>query len=449
MARIYPPSPPTQHRIAGHGPDFAADSLNYIENLIPLGAVARMRFYMFNAFVAQSPATIHEVLVQHADLYHKTTSLKRVMYPLLGEGLFTSDGAFWKGQRKLLQPAFHTKRIGGYVDTMRDYSVRLTERWHDDATYDMHHEMTQLTMEIIAKTLFDADVRDDADSVGMAISTLLTDINERLNHVLAPPYWTPTARNRLFKRALARLNQAIQGFIDARRVTGDDRGDLLSMLLLAQDENGARMSDQQVRDEATTLFGAGHETTANALTWTWYLISQHPEVEARLHEELDRVLGGRPLELADLPQLTYTEQVLKEAMRLYPPAFVVTRVAVADTEVGGYLVKKDDVVIVNIYGVQRDPQYYPDPHRFDPERFTPENEKLLPKYAYLPFGGGPRVCIGNAFAMMEAKIVVASIAQHYTLSLAPDQQVQAERIFTVRPKYGMRMRVSAREQVLA
>lgn len=449
MARVYPPMPKAENWLAGHGPAFSADSLAYLENLLPLGDVVRLRFFVFNAFVVHHPAAIHQVLVENADKYYKTNNLKKVMYPVLGEGLFTNDGEFWKSQRRLVQPAFHTKRIGAYVETMRDYSLRLSQRWQSGATYDIDHEMTQLTMEIISKTLFDADVSDDAQNVGEAITTVLSDVNKRLDHVVPPPYWIPNERNRRFKQALARMNETIQGFIDARRASGEDKGDLLSMLLMAQHEDGERMTDRQVRDEAMTLFGAGHETTANALTWTWYLLSQHPDVQARLHEELDSVLGGRPLTLDDLPKLTYTEQVIKESMRLFPPAFVVTRSAIDNTEVGGFEVKKGEIVIVSIWGMHRNPNFFPEPHRFDPERFSPENEKALPKYAYLPFGGGPRVCIGNAFAMMEAKVALASIAQHYTLDLAPGHQVEPVRMFTLRPKYGMKMRVSAREPVLA
>jgi cytochrome P450 len=247
----------------------------------------------------------------------------------------------------------------------------------------------------------------------------------------------------------ARLDEMIQKFIDDRRASGEDKGDLLSMLLLARDEDGTgQMNDKQVRDEAMTLFGAGHETTAVALTWTWYLLSQHPEVEARLHEELNIALGGRQPTLEDLPRLPYTEMIIKEAMRLYPPAFGTTREANTNAEIAGYTIKKGQVVYVNIYGVHRDSRFFPDPDRFDPERFSPENEKQIQKYAYLPFGGGPRVCIGNAFAMMEARLILATVAQKYRLKLAPGHQVAPSRLFTLRPKFGMKMVAARRESVL-
>jgi cytochrome P450 len=254
-------------------------------------------------------------------------------------------------------------------------------------------------------------------------------------------------------QTVKKIDELIQKFIDDRRATGEDKGDLLSMLLLARDEDdgqsgvASQMTDKQVRDEAMTLFGAGHETTAVALTWTWYLLSQHPEVEAKLHEELDTVLGGRQPTLEDLQRLPYTEMIVKEAMRMYPPAFGTTREVIADGEIGGYPTKKGQTVYINIYGVHRDARFFPEPDRFDPERFSPENEKQMHKYAYLPFGGGPRVCIGNAFAMMEARLILATVAQQYRLRLAPGHQVVPERLFTLRPKNGMKMVPTKRELV--
>jgi len=228
-----------------------------------------------------------------------------------------------------------------------------------------------------------------------------------------------------------------------------DKGDALSMLMLSQDEDGSPMNDKQVRDEVMTLFGAGHETTSRALTWTWYLLSQNPEVEQRFHDELQNVLGGRAPTMEDLPKLTYTEQIVKESMRIYPPAWITTRQAAHDTTLGGEPLQKGRVVIVNIWGVHHNPAYFPDPWKFDPERFTPEHEKALPKSAYLPFGNGPRVCIGNAFAMMEAKLALAVLAQRFRLTLKPGHPVEPQDMFTLRPKYGMQMQVAVRQPELA
>jgi cytochrome P450 len=262
----------------------------------------------------------------------------------------------------------------------------------------------------------------------------------------------PTKNNRLRKKAKAVFYDTIDQLIAERRETAvngqiEDTGDLLSMLLLTQDETGRAMDDNQVRDEMVTFFAAGHETTSNALTWTWYLLSQHPEVEALLHEEVDRVLEGRLPALHDLAQLPYTEMVLKEAMRLYPPAWTLSaRQATEDTTIGDYPVPKNTLVFVAPYAVHRRPEYFPEPERFDPQRFTPENEKKLPRYAYIPFGAGPRVCVGNFFAMMEAQLIIATIAQRFRLQLEPGQEIALNPLITLSPKYGLKMRLVEREQ---
>ena len=441
---LHPPTP-KRHFLTGNLPEFTADTLAFLLDIRQYGDIASFLFGPFRAYVVQSPELVHQVLVTDADKFYKPQSLKGATYQVIGNGLFTNDGDFWKRQRRLVQPAFHTRRIGAYAQVMVDHAQALTARWQTGQTYDIGHEMTRLTMGIVSKTLFDADVSGEASEIGENVTAALHVVNLRLNRLIGIPDWVPTAENRRLKKAMKGLDAMIQRFIDDRRKSGEDKGDLLSMLLLARDEDdGGMMNDRQVRDEAMTVFGAGHETTASALMWTWYLLSQHPEVEARLLQELERALGGRAAELDDLPRLTYTEMVIKEAMRLYPPAWSVTRQTIADVDIGGYHIGKGKVVVVNTYGMHLDARYFPDPERFDPERFSPENEKLIPKYAYIPFGGGPRVCIGNAFAMMEAKLIVATIAPQFRLALAPDQQVAPQRVFTLRAKYGMRMIASER-----
>ncbi|MDZ4766463.1 MAG: cytochrome P450 [Chloroflexota bacterium] len=439
------PPAPKGHPLLGNIPDFTRDTLKFQLDIRQYGDIASFWFGPFRAYMVNHPDAIHQVLVTDADKMHKTRGLKRALDPILGQGLFTNDGEFWKRQRKLVQPAFHTKRIGAYARTMVDYASDTADGWHAGQTLQIERAMAELTMRIIAKTLFDADV-ENAPEVGHAVSQVLEDVNERLNQLVPLPRWMPTAGNRRFYAAVDRLNTTIQGFIDERRRTNDDQGDLLSMLLLAQDaDDGGVMTDKQVRDEAMTLFGAGHETTAVAMTWTWYLLAQNPDVEARLHAEIDAVLGGRTPTLEDLSKLVYTGQVIKEVLRLYPPAFAATRAVSAETfEMGGYTFKQKEVIMINIYGVQRDARFFPDPDRFDPDRFSAENEKLIPKYAYLPFGGGPRVCIGNAFAMMEATLLLATLAQRFALRLAPGQVIEPVRKFTLRPKYGMNMIVTPR-----
>lgn len=446
MTAPLPPSPKGEF-LLGNLRAFSRDTLSFLLESRQYGDIVMMRFGPFPAFILNHPDYLHQVLVTDADKFYKSQVTKQVLGAIVGNGLFLSDGAFWKRQRKLVGPAFHTRRVGAYAQVMTDYAESMMARWGDGAALDVDREMTNVTMNIVAKTLFDADVSGAASEVGEAVTTALEIVNVRFNRLVNLPDWLPTRENREMKAAVARLDAIIMGFIDERRRGMQDKGDLLSMLLMAQDEDdGGSMTDQQVRDEAMTLFGAGHETTANALTWTWYCLSQHPQVEARLHEELARVLGGRTPTISDLPRLQYTEMVIKEAMRLYPPAWGTTREAIADVELGDYTLRKGGVAFLNFWGVHRDARFFPNPDRFDPERFNPENEKQIPKYAFLPFGAGPRVCIGSAFAMMEARLIVATVAQHFRFELAPGHPVQPERVFTLRPKYGMRMIARRREQ---
>jgi cytochrome P450 len=439
LMAIHPPQP-KGHLLTGNIPEFTADTLAFLLDIRKFGDIASFQFGPFTAYVVSSPELAHQVLVEDADKFYKPNSLKKGTGPVVGNGLFTNDGDFWKRQRRLVQPAFHTKRIGAYAEVMVAHTQTLMARWQSGQTYDIDHEMVRLTMGIVSKTLFDADVSDEASEISGLVTEALMVVNKRLDRLVNPPDWLPTPENLRLKHSVKGLDAMIQRFIDERRKSGEDKGDLLSMLLMARDEDdGDGMDDRQVRDEAMTVFGAGHETTASALMWTWYLISQHPEVEAKLLDELDAALGDRTPGLSDLANLPYTEMVIKEAMRLYPPAWSITRETVAAVELGGYPIEAGHVVIVNTYGMHRDGRYFAEPERFDPERFSADNEKNIPKYAYLPFGGGPRVCIGNAFAMMEARLIIATLLPHFHLTLAPDQKVAPQRVFTLRAKYGMRM----------
>lgn len=444
-ARTLPPGPPG-HFPLGNMRAFSRDTLSLLLEARRYGDFVTIHFGPYIGFIASHPDLMHQILVTDADKFNKPAITKQVMEPVVGKGLFTNEGESWKRQRRLTQPAFHTRRIGAYADVMVKHTLRRIAAWTPGSTQPIDHEMAELTMSIIAETLFNAEVGPEADAIGAAVTTVLSIMNERFNRLIPTPNWLPIPENRVFKREIARLDALIQRFIDERRRTGEDRGDLLSMLLLARDEDdGGFMTDKQVRDEAITLFGAGHETTSNALMWTFYCLSEHPEVEARLHAEVDSVLGDRPPTLEDLPRLPYTEMVIKESMRLYPPAWATTREPNTDVIVGGWPVRRGELILLNIYGVHRDARFFPDPERFDPERFRPENEKLIPKYAYLPFGSGPRVCIGNAFAMMEARLILATIAQRFALRLAPGHTVKPERMFTLRAKGGMPMIVVPRQ----
>ncbi len=393
---------------------------------------------------------IHQVLVAQADKFEKSPRFKRGTRKLIGQGILTSEGEFHKRQRKLVQPAFHHQRIAAYADVMVDYSVRIAGTWHDGQTVDMHHEMMTLTREIVAKTLFDADVSADGDKIAEAITIGIENTSQNAASLFSVPDWLPTARNRRGREAVAIMNNVLTTMINEHRASGIDQGDLLSMLLMAVDEeNGGTMTDQQARDEAMTLFIAGHETTANATAWTWYLLSQHPEVETRLIAELHAVLGDRKPTMKDLANLPYTDMIIKESMRLYPPAWLVgIRVAMQDVMLGDYLIPKGSYVMMSPYANHHNPRYFENPEAFTPERWTPEFEKALPRFAYFPFGGGPRVCIGNSFSMMESRLILATIAQRWHFDLLSDQNIEPEPLVTLRPKSGIQMAIKVRESAL-
>jgi cytochrome P450 len=407
--------------------------------------------YMFqfgddHSFMTSHPDLIHEILVTKASSFHKDRDLKNRKYGLsrfLGNGLLISDGEFWKRQRRLAAPGLHAKRIEAYAQTMVDYTLNMLDGWSDGARLDVSHEMTALTMKIVAKSLFDADVSGIVEQVGEALKVVQS--------IAGPPplipTWIPTP-GELSKRQTRRdLDKIIYGIVADWRKHGEDKGDLLSMLLLAEDEDGRHMTDEQARDEIVTLFLAGHETTANTLNWTWTLLSQNPDVEVKLHEELDTALAGKPPTLADLPRLTYTDWVVKESMRLYPPAWIVGREAIEDVQIGEYFMPKGSQVNCIFYFAHHDPRWWDEPEQFQPERFSPANEANFNKRAYTPFGGGPRVCIGNSFAVMEARLLLATIAQRYSLSLAPGQSVEMNPMITLNPKGGLPMTLHLRERV--
>jgi cytochrome P450 len=398
-------------------------------------------------FFVNDPQHVKDILVTHNKSFMKGRGLQRAKR-ILGEGLLTSEGAIHLRQRRLMQPAFHRDRIAAYGTAMVAHAERMRSAWVDGRTLDIAGEMNRLTLSIVGKTLFDADVESQATEVGEALTGVMgtfwmmmlpfADVIDRL----------PVPKLRRARLARVRLDAIIYRMIADRRASGRDHGDLLSMLLAAQDEDdGGVMTDQQVRDEAMTIFLAGHETTANALTWLWYLLSGAPDVEAKLHEEVDRVLQGRLPALADVPSLPYLERVVTESMRLYPPAWIIGRRALTDYRLGAYVVPARSIIIMSPYVTQRDPRYYADAERFVPDRWTPEFRAGLPKFAYFPFGGGPRQCIGESFAWMELILLVATIAQQWQLRLVPGHPVVPQPLLTLRTKHGMRMTVEKREGI--
>jgi len=422
------------------------DPLQFFSGLArEYGDLAYVRMANEHLYIVSDPAVIKDVLVTHNQNFHKSRGLERIKV-LLGEGLLTSEDAFHLRQRRLMQPAFHRDRIAAYAATMVSHGDRVRNSWTEGATLDIAHEMSRLTLLIVGKTLFDADVESQARDVGEAMTglmnsfwTLMLPFGKQLQRL-------PIPHLRRGRKARERLDAIIYGLIRERRASGADRGDLLSMLLMAQDDEdkGRGMSDRQIRDEAMTIFLAGHETTANALTWTWFLLSQTPDVEQCLHEEIDRVLGGRLPGVADVERLPYTTRVVTESMRLYPPAWLLGRRAVNEYAIGGYDVPPRSIIIMSQWIVHRDARYYRDPERFDPSRWTPAFKAALPRFAYFPFGGGPRQCIGESFAWMELVLLVATIAQRWSFDLVPGHPVVPQAAVTLRPKHGMKMIASAR-----
>lgn len=402
-----------------------------------------------DAYLLTAPDDVYKVLVKEAKKVNKSPLLKRGLTRVLGNGLLLSEDDFHKRQRRLTQPAFHMQRIANYADTIVDYGEQLVQSWQDGKDIDMHEEMMTLTMQIIAKVLFDADVSQDAQNLGNAITVGIDAVMNKITNVMSIPEWIPTPANRRAVEAFDLLDVTINDIIASRRETMDDKGDLLSMLLLSVDDDGERMTDEQVRDEAMTLFLAGHETTANALTWTFYLLSQHPDILHQLQEEVDRVLGRRRATLEDLKQLTYTEMVINESMRLYPPAWITTRIVVEPMEFDTFTANVDDLLVMSPYLTHRDPALWDNPEQFDPFHFTEEAEKSRHKFAYFPFGGGPRVCIGNHFAMMEAQLLLATIVQHYTADLAPNAVVIPQPLVTLRAQNGVPMILRERQPEMA
>lgn len=415
------------------------------------GDVGELRLPRGRAFLVASAEVAHAMLVEHPDVFRKSLGLRRFARPLLGDGLLTSEHDHHRRQRRLIAPAFAARRIAGYASTMADIAERAEARWAEGALVDVADEMMRLTLAIVARTLFDASVDDEAGDLGRALTSAQEHVTGQMSRLLRAPDGWPTPRNLRFRRSIARLDATVYRMIAERRASGEDRGDVLSMLLLAQEEAapgaapGARMSDLQVRDEAMTLFLAGHETTANALAWAFHLVAEHPEVERRLCDEVDRVLGGRTPGHEDLPRLPYVRQVLLEAMRLYPPAYIIGRQAERDVELAGVPVPAGAFVFVNILGMQRRAEYFADPERFDPDRFAPEREKQMPRGAYLPFASGPRVCVGNHFALLEGQIVLATLAQRVRFEPLRPGRIAPEPLMTLRPRGGVPVRVRRRD----
>ena len=418
--------------------------LEMFSELARYGDIVGIRVVNLRNIFVNHPDLIEEVLIGHPRRYVKGRVLRANRH-VFGEGLLTSEGDFWLRQRRLVQPAFHRAQIDAYAETMVQYAQRMLEGWRSGEERDVHQEMMRLTLEIVVKTLFGADVARDAQDVGNSLALLL-ELGANFRRTLFVPHWMPTPTNLRIKREIAFIESILYRIIGERRAAGRDTGDLLSMLLHVQDEDGSRMTDKQLRDETITLFLAGHETTASSLSWTWWLLARNPAVEAKLHAELDEVLLGRPPSLEDLARLPYTGNVVTESLRLYPPAWGLARVAVENHEIAGYPVKKGMGIAMAQWVVHRDTRWFEAPEEFRPERWEGDLLKRIPRFAYFPFGGGPRQCIGNSFALMETTLILATVAQKYRLRLVPDHPVVPLASITLRPRYGVRVMLELRER---
>ena len=439
----FPPGPPANLIRSLFG-GMQLNPLDYFTAMAQkYGDVSGMRIGNFRSFFVNHPDMIEDVLVNHARKFHKGRILQANKY-LFGEGLLTSEGDFWLRQRRLSQPAFHRARVSSYAATMAEYAEQSIATWRDGEERDIHEEMMQLALRIVGKTLFDADVTRDAKEVGETLDILLR-IAANFGRTVLIPLWVPTPRNLRAKLGIKRLEKVIYRIIENRRASGRDNGDLLSILLQAQDDDGTRMSDRQLRDETITLFLAGHETTANTLSWTWWLLAQNPSVEKKFHEELDGVLGGRLPTLSDLPKLVFLNHVLTESLRLYPTAWGMARLAAEEHEIAGYPVHVGYGVAFAQWVVHRDARWFDAPLEFRPERWENGLAKQLPRFAYFPFGGGPRQCIGNTFALMEASVVLATIGQKFRFQLVPEHRVIPLASITLRPKNGIHGRLETRK----
>jgi cytochrome P450 len=438
-----------KHWFWGNLREFNADNLRFVEDAATCGDVVTIYFGPFRGYFVNHPDHIRKILSSQAKYFQKPSIIRRALANITDKNIFTSNGEFWKQQRKLMQPAFHAKHIGSYADTMVEYTLRELENWKDGDEIDLDEAMTRLTMNIIIRTMFSSEVGEKTRNLGQIFTRLFQLVYRRMERFAAIPSWLPTKDNREIRQLTMIIRGIIQQFIDERRYSSEDRGDLLSILLAAQHDDASKMSDEQVIREALTIFGAGFETTAYAITFGWYALSQNLVVASKLYDEVDSVLGKSAATFHDLPKLPYTEMIVKEALRLYPTAWGFSRLTVEDVEIGGYIIPKNSIILISPWTLGRDERWFDASLRFMPERFSSENEADIPRYAFIPFGGGARICIGNQFAMMEARLVIATIAQHYCLSLKPGFSTHAQNAaFTLRPNNGMKMIVHARETTL-
>lgn len=434
-----PPHGPRGHLLLGNVREFQRDKLQFVEDVArDYGDVVRYRMATMTWYQVNHPEGVQRVM-QDQNNYGKGALTSGVLGPILGKGLSTSEGELWRHQRRLMQPVFHHRSVAAFGELMTEATLEMLERWQPplDKTVDVTAEMSRLTQDIVIRALFGTHAGEEPDTVSGAITTLMEEVAYRFEMPAYPPLSVPTKRNRRMRSALESLDRAVYRIIEERR-RGAEGDDLLSLLMNSRDEEtGEAMNDKQLRDEVITLFIAGHETTATALSWSLYLLAKHPEAEYRLRTELGEVLGSngeaRPPTVADLPELPYAKMIIEEAMRLYPPAWITNRQALSDDTVCGYRIPAGSYLMVLPYVLHRHPDFWERPKEFDPERFSPERTDERPRYAYFPFGGGPRQCIGRGMALMEAQMILATVIQRCRLRLASDRPVEPRAVATLRP----------------
>ena len=410
------------------------------------GDIVRFHVMTQERILLNHPDWINQVLVVQHNKFHKSELTRRVTARMLGNGLLISEGEFWRRQRWLAQPAFHRNRVNDYAGTMLEIAEARIRDWRDGEARNIGQEMTALTLDIAVRTLFGTTLPEEARGVGRAMTFLMRYSLRRQRLPFRIPETWPTPANRRADRELEFIDSLVYRIISERRaeVNSNHHNDLLALLMGAMDEDGTQMTPQQLHDETMTLFLAGHETTAQMLSWTWYALSQNPQVEARLHEELSGVLGARPVEAADFPRLPYLQAVMNESLRLYPPAYIMAREVIEPCEIGGYTMRPKSTIIFSQWVMHRDPRFYDDAEAFRPERWLDGLANRLPAGAYFPFGGGPRRCIGEGFALLEAAIVITTLARRFRFRLASGAQVVPEPLVTLRPRHGIPMTLHAR-----
>ena len=438
------PPGPKGTLIGGLADRFGDGLLDFLlETAREYGPLAGGRIGPIRFVLATDPDLIEQVLVRDAKHYRKHFGA-RAFIPALGNGLVTSEGEYWRAQRKLVQPAFMRARVRSYAPLMAAITNEMLQAWSHGDRLKIDFEFSKLTSRIALKTLFGLEEAGDRQHFTDTLNLAFDIMTDRLRRVIKAPLWVPTPENMRLNRAIAELDRTVLGFIAAGRARKQPGDDLLTRLLEATRDDGSRMTDRELRDETMTLYLAGHETTALALTWTWVLLSKHPELEGKLADEWARVLGGRTPELEDMDSLPYTHAVLTESMRLYPPVYVIGREATTDLELGGYRIRRGHNVLMSQWVNHRDPRYFPDPERFHPERWQDGLAKRIPKLAYYPFGGGQRICVGNGFALMEAAIILAAVGQRFRFKVDDDADLGFKPQITLMPAAPIPVTLEAR-----